>query len=137
MKRFFQILGIIIAIVIAYFIVLQLYPKNAGRFPFLVVLFFGDYYLWRSIREWVLRKGKAIGYLLTMLYWLPFGMLIVDTLLTLALHETVWNRPVEIYFYGFIFVVYVSKLIPILFLLLADIIRGLRYLLFKMRAKRR
>ena len=137
MKRFFQILGIIIAIVIAYFIVLQLYPKNAGRFPFLVFLFFGDYYLWRSIREWVLRKGKAIGYLLTMLYWLPFGMLIVDTLLTLALHETVWNRPVEIYFYGFIFVVYVSKLIPILFLLLADIIRGLRYLLFKMRAKRR
>jgi predicted MPP superfamily phosphohydrolase len=137
MKRFFQILGIIIAIVIAYLIVLQLYPKNAGRFPFLVFLFFGDYYLWRSIREWVLRKGKAIGYLLTMLYWLPFGMLIVDTLLTLALHETVWNRPVEIYFYGFIFVVYVSKLFPILFLLLADIIRGLRYLLFKMRAKRR
>jgi hypothetical protein len=99
MKKFFQILVIIIAIVVAYLIVLQLYPKNAGRFPFLVVLFFGDYYLWRSIREWVLRRGKLLRYLLTMLYWLPFGMLIGDTLLMLALHESFWNRSVEIYFY--------------------------------------
>lgn len=137
MKRFFKILGIIIAIVVAYLIVLQLYPKNAGRFPFLVVLFFGDYYLWRSIREWMLRKGKALGYFLTMLYWLPFAMLIGATLLTLALHESFWNRSVEIYFYGFIFAAYVSKFIPILFLLFADAIRGLGYLLFKMRAKRR
>ena len=137
MKKFFKILGIIIAIVVAYFIVLQLYPKNAERFPFLVVLFFADYYLWRSIRDWVLRKREAVRYLLTMLYWVPFAMLVGATLLTLVFDERYWNRPTEIYFYGFIFVAYVSKLIPILFLFLADIIRGLSYLLYRTRAVQR
>jgi predicted MPP superfamily phosphohydrolase len=137
MKKFFKILGIIIAIVVAYFIVLQIYPKNASRFPFLVVLFFADYYLWRSIRDWMQRKGEAVRYLLTMLYWVPFAMLIGATILTLFFDERFWNRPTEIYFYGFIFVAYVSKFIPILFLLLADVIRGLSYLLFKTRAVRR
>jgi predicted MPP superfamily phosphohydrolase len=45
--------------------------------------------------------------------------------------ENDWNNTFKIYSFGFVFVVYASKLLPILFLLFADVIRLLRYINMK------
>ena len=58
MKKVLRFLVLLVFLVIAYLVVLDLYPKNAGRFPFLALLLLGDIYLWNSIKQWISgRKG--------------------------------------------------------------------------------
>ena len=45
--------------------------------------------------------------------------------------ENDWNNTFKIYSFGFVFVVYASKLLPILFLVFADVIRLFRYINMK------
>lgn len=127
MKNFFKILAVLVFIVVAYLIVLQLYPKNAGRFPFLVLLFAGDYYLWRSIKNWIKRRRKFYRYFYGLLYWLPLLLIIVTSLASLSYPPENWNPWIRIYLFGFIFIAFSAKVLPIFFLLIADILRGFQF----------
>jgi predicted MPP superfamily phosphohydrolase len=116
---------------LAYLIVLDLYPKNAGRFPFFALLFLGDLYLWNSVKAWINSKKRLIRYVLPALYWSPFVLLLALVGFSMVFTENDWNNTFKIYSFGFVFVVYASKLLPILFLLFADVIRLLRYINMK------
>ncbi len=126
MKGVIKILAITIAIIAGYFVVLQLYPKNAGRYPFLILLLAGDYYLWASFKSWVLNKKLLLKYSLTALYWLPFVLLIATTIAAFNYPADSWPAGIRIYLFGFIFMAYAAKILPIIFLLLADLFRGFR-----------
>lgn len=128
MKKTIKILAIIIAIVLGYFLVLQLYPKNAGRYPFLVILLAGDYYLWTSFKSWIKNRKAFFTYFYTILYWLPFLLLVVSTIVAVFYPSEDWNRPLRTYLFGFVFIAYAAKFLPILFLLLADMFRGVQFI---------
>lgn len=127
MKNFFKILAILVFIAIAYLIVLELYPKNAGRFPFLVLLFAGDYYLWTSIKNWIKRRRKFFRYFFGFIYWLPLLLIIITSLASLSFSAENWNPWLRIYLFGFIFIAFAAKVLPIVFLLFADILRGFQF----------
>lgn len=124
MRNVFKVLAVIAVIIIGYLIVLQLYPKNAGRYPFLVILLAGDYYFWSSFKSWVKSKGLYLRYILSFLYWLPFLLLVASSLASFYKPSQDWNQGFRIYLFGFIFVTYAAKIFPIIFLFLADIFRG-------------
>ncbi len=124
MKNIFKILITLTLIVLGYFIVLQLYPKNAGRYPFLIVLLAGDYYFWASFKNWIFSKKAFLKYVLGLSYWLPFLLLISSTLAGFYIPSQEWDQSLRTYLFGFIFITYAAKIIPIIFLLLADIFRG-------------
>jgi predicted MPP superfamily phosphohydrolase len=131
MKKILYVSGIIVFLVLAYLIVLDLYPKNAGRFPFFALLFLGDLYLWNSVKAWINSKKRLIRYVLPALYWSSFVLLLALVGFSMVFTENDWNNTFKIYSFGFVFVVYASKLLPILFLLFADVIRLLRYINMK------
>jgi len=126
MNKYLKALFIILAIVAGYLLVLQLFPKNANRYPFFVVLLAGDYYLWLSVRSWIKGRKRVPSLVYTILYWIPFALLIVSSLVLFRYTDEVWNENVRIYIFGFIFAAYASKLLPIIFLMLADIFRFFR-----------
>jgi len=127
MKKLLKVLGVLIFLIIAYLVVLQLYPKNAGRFPFLVILFLGDFYLYGSIKDWINKRKGISKNFFKLLYWLPLILLILTIGISQMNPPAWWNDSASIYVFGFIFVAYASKFIPILFLLFADFIRGVRF----------
>ncbi len=128
MKQILKILALIIAIVAGYLLVLQLYPKNAGRYPFLIILLLGDYYLWAAFKDWVNNRKPFLKYLLGFLYWLPFMLLLGTTIVSINTPPDAWPDALRIYIFGFIFIAYAAKLLPILFLVLADIFRGFQFI---------
>ncbi len=127
MKKFLKVLGVLAFLIISYLIVLQFYPKNASRFPFLVILFLGDFYLYGSIKDWINKHKVVLRNFYKILYWIPLALLIIALGVGVLQPPKWWNEGVQTYMFGFIFIAYASKIIPILFLLFADFIRGLRF----------
>jgi len=127
MKKLLKVLGVIAFLVISYLVVLQLYPKNASRFPFLAILFLGDFYLYGSIKDWIKKRSTFSRNFFRILYWVPLVLLILTIAISGVNPPGWWNNSVQTYVFGFIFIAYASKLIPILFLFFADFIRGIRY----------
>ena len=127
MKKSLKVLGVITFLIIAYLVVLQLYPKNASRFPFLAILFLGDIYLYRSVKSWIKERKTFFKNFFRILYWIPLALIIITIAIIMLHPPDWWNDGVQTYVFGFIFIAYASKLIPILFLLFADFICGVRY----------
>jgi hypothetical protein len=128
MKKILKVLGIVVFLILAYLVVLQFYPKNAGRFPLLVILFLGDLYLYGSIKPWINKRKGVFKNLFKILYWFPVLLLILTIAISQMHPPGWWDDSVQVYVFGFIFVAYASKFIPILFLLFADFIRGIRFI---------
>lgn len=124
MNRFIKIAAVAIFLVIAYVVILYQFPMEAGRFPFLVFLFLSDYYLWRSFGHWLVRQQKMVRWTLTGLYWLPLLLLSFVVGSRIVHFELIANERIGILVQGFIFSAYAAKLLPILFLMISDVIRG-------------
>ncbi len=128
MKKIFFLLAAIIFFIISYLLVLELYPKNAGRFPIFILFFLFDLYLWFSVRSWI-KKRKLFGKILFGgLYWLPFALIIFLVIADFFIPNSNWNNSLRTYLFGFVFISYASKLLPVTFLIFADIIRFFQYL---------
>lgn len=131
MKKYFTIL-LIIAAVALFFLVREVFPKSAGRYPFFVLLFLLDVYLFRSWKKHLDRWRLFPRYLVYIIFWLPFAVLVVSPFLAALSPVRDWPNGLRTYLFGLVFVFYASKIIPAVLLLLADIIRfaklGLGYL---------
>jgi uncharacterized protein len=129
MKRFFKVSGFIAFLIIAYIVILYQFPKEAGRFPFLVVLLLSDYYLWKSFSSWFVRQSKLVKGLIFLFYWVPMFLLVITVGFRMAGFALFANESVSILIQGFIFSAYAAKLLPVLFLIIADLIKGWKYLI--------
>jgi predicted MPP superfamily phosphohydrolase len=132
MKKLLKILGVILFLFVAYLVVLQVYPKNAGRFPFLAILFFGDVYLYASVKTWIKGRKRFYRNILRISYWIPLALLVLAVLVTMLDPGSI-NDQLRIYLFGFVFIAYAAKLLPIIFLLFADFINGVRYVNHKVK----
>ena len=98
-------------------------PRYTGQYVFFMVLVLADLYLWSSIKKAVFNYKKWLMASLSILYWLPFITLILFALGATIVPIIDWNDPLRTYLLGFIMVFYTAKLLPIVFLLLADFVR--------------
>jgi len=126
MRKIRYIFVFFLVLLMIYFFLRTALPKYTGFLPFFMILLALDGYLWASVRVWVFSRKRWAGYLLTGFYWLPAFLLLVSILAGIFVAFIDWNVVVRTYIPGFIAIFYVSKIFPIVFLLLADIIRIFR-----------
>jgi len=127
MKLKNKITGLIvlsIAIIIAgYFITSSVYPKNAGRYPIFVAILILDLYLWMSIRVKIAKMFSVLKYLIYSIYWFPLTVIVLFMGISVFVPITTWSPAFRTYLFGIVFTIVASKLFPVSFLILDDIIR--------------
>lgn len=115
---------LLIAVIIGgYFITSFVYPKNAGRYPVFVAIFLLDIYLWMSIRKKIAKMFSVLKCLIYTIYWFPLTVIVLYMGISVFVPITTWNPAFRTYLFGIVFTIVVSKLFPIFFLILDDIIR--------------
>ncbi len=95
---------------------------------FMVVLVLADFYLWSSVKKQVFNYSYWLRIVIISIYWLPLlllAILLVGSVLVPVIH---WNDTLRTYMFGVILVFYTAKILPITFLVLADIVRVIQKL---------
>jgi len=123
MQRKLNYLLIPILLVLGYLILMFKLPKYSGQYVFMVLLFLADLYLWSSVRKQVFSYRKWLKLTVTFIYWLP--LILVIGLMTASVFIPIidWNDQFRTFLLGFILVFYAAKILPVVFLFLADIVR--------------
>jgi predicted MPP superfamily phosphohydrolase len=120
MKRAIYIISGILFTLLLFLIVSHIFPKSVGRFPFFVVLFLLDLYLFQSIFQRIKHLSRFMSALAFMIYWLPALLTGLLTISLLLYPFDQWGKWIKIYVVGFIFAAYFAKLIPICILIIDD-----------------
>lgn len=129
MKRFLKVTIFILLLIVAYLIILNQFPKEAGRFPFIVALFIGDLYLWNSFGAWMKRQKVPVKIVLALLYWSPLILLSLVIGTRMVDIELIADERAGLLIQGFIFSAYASKLLPVIFLIISDIVKGVKLII--------
>ncbi len=109
--------------IVGYFLLKWTMPRYTGMYFAGLLLVMGDIYLWSAFRKRVFSYNLLLRILLLVLFWLPLlavGFVIVGAAVVPVVE---WNDVFRNYLFGFIIVFYTAKLLPLLFLLLADTAR--------------
>ena len=128
-KKFFPYIIAILLFVLGYFLTALVFPKNLNRYPGLIIIVLLELYLWFFVKRKVFVYHFWIRSALILLYWLPLFALGLSTIVSVYLPSNLWNQTFTIYLYGFIFVFYISKLIPAFILLIYKLISSFKRLL--------
>lgn len=131
-----MILGLILLLIPAYLLFAKTNPKTAERFPFLVFLLAVDFYFWYSIKDQFKKLNGALRTTLSVLYWLPLAAFVILLALTSVYNYNLTHPAFISYIFGFIMVIYLAKLITVLFFLFADIYRISLFTVRHARAKK-
>lgn len=123
MKQALPYLLIPILIIIGYFGLSIYLPKYSGQYIFMVLLFLADLYLWSSVKKKIFSNTIWLRILMVSIYWLPMAMVVFIMIGAVFIPIIDWNDVFRTYWFGFILVFYTAKLLPVFFLLLADLIR--------------
>ncbi len=125
-KHLFSYSLAIVLLVLGYFFVLAVFPKNAGRYPVFVVLMLLDLYVWGVFKRKLFTYNRMLKSVLILVYWLPLAALISASVITFALKTYDWLPWVRNLVYGGIFSFYVAKFFMAVILFFADILKWLK-----------
>jgi len=109
--------------VAGYFLLQWSMPRYSGMYLAGLILIMGDIYLWSAFRKRVFSYNLMLKILLIVIYWLPLAAIGFVVTGAVVVPVVEWNDVFRNYLFGFIIVAYTAKLLPILFLLLADTTR--------------
>ena len=137
MKTLLNFIFIALFLIAGYFVVVAGYPKNAVRYPFFVILFLADVYLWISLRKQIFSRKPLTKYFLTVIYWLPLAVFIIYSIFSVFIPLREWDPPLMTYAIGLVLVFYGSKLLAVIFFLLADLVKILHFTVKFARAKKK
>ncbi|MCD4773014.1 MAG: metallophosphoesterase, partial [Bacteroidales bacterium] len=126
---FYKVLILLVFITASYFVICAVFPKSLGRFPVFVIIFLLDIYLWFSIRKKINKKNSLLKYFLTSLYWFPFGLLILNVVISFFSSLPDWDTFYRTYSFGLITISYTAKIVSVIFLFLADIVVVVKYII--------
>jgi predicted MPP superfamily phosphohydrolase len=135
MKKVTIIITGTLMLAVTYFFLWKFYPKNIGMIYGLAVLYALDLYLYWVYHKNIWSGSKARGAMLSFLYALPLLMIVGMAIVSLFNPYDNWNIEFKGYYAGFIFIGYVSKLIPIILIMLSDFVIIMRKL-FRYRIKK-
>ena len=119
--KFFLSVSIVILLAGSYFLIHKTAPKNTSYFPILLLLAGLDIALWRSFRTLLKRSAKAFRIPFSILWWSPAVILVLSLLVSSFLQGYNPSSPVVIYLMGFVFIMYASRLVPGLLVLLTSV----------------
>jgi len=118
------IIGLVVLAIVCIFVALHIaFPVYARMLPVLFILFIIDGYLWSSIRRTILGLKPFWKYSLMIAYWLPLILLFCCIIAGFFVAFTGWNIALRTLLPGVIFILYVFKILPFIFQLIADILR--------------
>jgi hypothetical protein len=103
------------------------FPKNSGRVFLFFLLVLIDIYLWRSIRKDILKNGGWWKWIFGGIYWLPYVTFVTAALYSLYHPVNDWGTASSVYLFGILFIFYASKLLAVIFFLLADLYSILKF----------
>jgi len=136
MRKYFLLILLIILLIPAYFLFAEAYPKTVERFPFMVFLLAVDIYLWYSLKKKIFTLSIPGRVLIGVIYWLPLAAFIFLTSISSINNVNLAHPALIAYILGFAVVVYFSKLITVIFFLLADLYRIIMFVIRHARAKK-
>jgi len=134
-KKILYIALAVVLIGVLFLLLLKTLPKTAAYFPIFLVLIVLDLYLWNSFKNKLLKIKRWIRNIINVLYWLPFVLFTLLTIISLFVPRSTLFSGYVVYIVGFVFTMYVAKLIPAVLLLLADLIRFSRCMINRLKAK--
>ncbi|MBT3174627.1 MAG: metallophosphoesterase [Lentimicrobiaceae bacterium] len=103
----------------------------------MLVLVLADFYLWSSLKKQVFNYRNWLRVVIIAVYWFPLLLLLVIMVGSLIKPVLLWNDAIRTYMVGTVMIFYTAKLIPILFLILADVIRGIQKLIYLSNREKR
>ena len=136
-KKLLPYLIALVLVVTGYFLTSLVLPKNLNRYPGLVMIVMLELYLWSFIKRKIFIYHFWVRTVLIVLYWLPLMALGVSTFVAIYIPTNTWNETFNIYLFGFIFIFYLSKLVPAIMLLIYKLISSLRRLVELIAGKRK
>ncbi len=137
MRKTILFISLIATLVVFYFILAEVFPKSASRFPFFAFLLILDIYLWFSLRKKVYSFMPALKIPVIFLYWLPLAVFIGLLILSMVIPFTSWNPAAITYLTGFVLAVYSAKLLTVIFFILADTVKILHFSLKFAKSKKK
>jgi uncharacterized protein len=135
MRKYILLVLVIILLIPAYFLFAEAHPKTVERFPFMVFLLAVDVYLWFSLRGNIKSLSLPVKISLGMVYWLPLAAFMFLTAISSINNVNLVHPPLVSYIFGTAVVIYFSKLITVVFFLLADLYRVILFVIKHARAK--
>jgi len=121
-KTFAKSAFFILLLVAGYFLTAAVFPKNLTRYPFFIILVLMDLYLWTIVKAKVFTYNIHLKRIIAAIYWSPLMLLSGSIIVGYFLPSSRWLPEIRIYMNGFIFIFYVSKMIPAILLLLGDLV---------------
>ena len=94
----------------------------------MVILILADFYLWSSVKKQVFNYRNWLRIVIIFIYWLPLLLLVILIVGSTLIPVINWNDALRTYMVGTILIFYTAKILPITFLLLADIVRVIQKL---------
>jgi predicted MPP superfamily phosphohydrolase len=128
MKKIAIPLFSILFFAVVFFFLWNFYPKNIGIFPGIVILYLLDIYLFWVYRNNILNGNRIKSTLLILLFWMPMLLILAMAVVSLFYPFDKWNSVFKTYYGGFILTGYVSKLIPLILVIVSDLIKVMRKL---------
>jgi hypothetical protein len=123
MRKYILPIIIILLLIPGYFLFAAAHPKTAERFPFMIILLAVDIYLWVSIRKKIYSLPAFLKVITIIIYWMPLAAFIVITTASSLKNLFLLNAPLIAFILGVTLVIYFSKLLTVIFFLIADIYR--------------
>lgn len=117
-----------ILLFVGYLLMLSSLPRYTGQYMFMVVLILADFYLWSSVKKQVFNYRNWLRILIISVYWLPLLLLAILLIGSVIVPVINWNDTLRTYIFGIVLVFYTAKILPITFLILADIVRVIQKL---------
>lgn len=113
-------------LIAGYYLLAYELPHYKREYVLFIILLFADLYLWSALRKSIFSHKLWLKTTITFVFWLPL-MMVVFLIIGAALVPIIdWNDVFRTFWIGFIVVFYTAKVIPLIFLLLADLVRLIR-----------
>jgi len=111
-----------------YFVIEYYFPKSVGRYPLFVILVLADLYLYSAYHQkiWSWKRLNAI--LAVFIYWTPILSVAFILIGSMIYPFEYWGKAFRNYLTGFILIGYLSKMVPIFFLIVADLTRFYKWI---------
>ncbi len=126
MKRLLPLFLFIAGNVTLFLILYSFFPKYHGMLISLLTYLLMDLYLWWSVKRELNKLKTGWRYIVQTLYWLPL-ILLVSLIVYAQFHSFItWNVAIRSWLVSLFFITFFSKLLPVVSLILADLIRIIR-----------
>ncbi|MBE0646263.1 MAG: metallophosphoesterase [Bacteroidales bacterium] len=129
MRRLLKLVLFLVVSILLVWILKQTFPKNTGALNYFLIFLFLDAFLWAITWREIRNLKRVWRYLLTILFWMPFCLVVAGVIYGFFSTYYFWPRFVKTYLTSVVFIAYATRILPIAFLVLTFIYQGILWVL--------